>query len=53
MGANAQLEGFVEDPSSEEIFELDGLTFIQESFQAQLVIVQELEGKNVDQCLRS
>ncbi|ATP41301.1 hypothetical protein CSE16_15235 [Solibacillus sp. R5-41] len=44
---STQLEEFVEEPSFEEMFELDGAAFIQKSFQAQLVIVHELEGKNV------
>lgn len=39
---NAQPEELVE-----ELFELDGTAFIQKSIQEQLVIVHELEGKNV------
>ncbi|MEG0472426.1 MAG: CDC27 family protein [Solibacillus sp.] len=44
---SAHLEETVEGPSFEEMFELDGATFIKKTFQAQLVIVHELEGKNV------
>ncbi|MEG0384859.1 CDC27 family protein [Solibacillus cecembensis] len=44
---NAQLEEFAEGTSFEEMFELDGAAFMQKSFPAQLVIVHELEGKNV------
>lgn len=44
---NAQPEELVQGTSFEETFDLDGSVFIQKSFQAQLAIVHELEGKNV------
>ncbi|MEK4426426.1 tetratricopeptide repeat protein [Solibacillus sp. FSL K6-1523] len=44
---NAQPEQPVEGNSFDEMFELDGTAFIQKSLQEQLVIVHELEGKNI------
>lgn len=44
---NEVLEDFDEGATFEVIFELDGASFMQKSFQEQLILVHELEGKNI------